>query len=81
MYSWKKIFALILDRKRAFVTAQLLALLAVLASVPTPLLMPLLVDEVLLQKPGRLVHAIDAILGGGSPLFYTVVVLVVTLLL
>ncbi len=81
MYSWKKIFALILKQKRAFFTAQLLALLAVLASVPTPLLMPLLVDEVLLQKPGRLVHMIDAIFGAGSPLFYTLVVLIVTLLL
>ena len=81
MYSWKKIFALILKQKRAFFTAQLLALLAVLASVPTPLLMPILVDEVLLHKPGFLVHTIDAIFGASSPLFYTLIVLLVSLLL
>ncbi len=61
--------------------AQILALLAVVASVPTPLLMPLLVDEVLLQKPGVLVHSIDALFGKSSPLFYTLVILMVTLLL
>ncbi len=55
-YSWKKIFNEILkERKRLFV-AQFLALLATLAATPTPLLMPLLVDEVLLGKGGAWVE-------------------------
>ncbi len=81
MISYKEIFKEILKRKKLFFTAQLLALLAVLASVPTPLLMPLLVDEVLLGKEGKLIAFINSLFGEGSPLFYTLVVLVITLLL
>ncbi len=81
MYSWRRIYEEILAHKKLFFTAQVLALLAVLASVPTPLLMPLLVDEVLLHKPGKLLAFIHALFGQGSPLFYTLVVLAMTLLL
>ncbi len=81
MYDWKKIYALIVAHKKELVLVQILALLAVLVSIPTPLLMPLLVDEVLLHKPGRLLAIIDALFGKGSPLFYTLVVLAATLLL
>ncbi len=79
--SWRDIFEEIKAHKGLFWSAQVLALLAVLASVPTPLLMPLLVDEVLLKKPGELIAFIDALFGEGSPLFYTLVVLALTLLL
>ncbi len=81
MYDWKKIYALVLAHKKEFFLVQLLALFAVAVSVPTPLLMPLLVDEVLLHKPGKLLAIIDNTIGGGSAFYYTVVVLVVTLLL
>ncbi|BCD62050.1 ATP-binding cassette, subfamily C, bacterial [Nitratiruptor sp. YY08-26] len=81
MYSWKKIFKSVLAHKKLFITAQILALLAVLASVPAPLLMPLLVDEVLLHKPGKLLAFIQELFGNGSPFFYTLIVLAMTLLL
>lgn len=51
--SWRLIRQLALQHKRKIILANLLAVLATLASVPIPLLLPLLVDEVLLQQPGR----------------------------
>lgn len=80
-YSWQKIFELLKrDRKRFFI-AQVLALLATIVSVPTPLLMPVLVDEVLLKKPGFVVHTIDAYFGKGSAFYYTSIVLMAVIFL
>lgn len=45
----------VLTHKRQLVFANTFAILSVLASIPVPLLMPLLVDEVLLHKPGALI--------------------------
>ncbi len=81
MIDFKEIASLVLRQKKLFFAGQLLALMAVVVSVPTPLLMPLLVDEVLLHKPGRLLQFIDHTLGSGSPLYYIGVVLFVTLFL
>ncbi len=81
MISWRDIYQSILSYKKAFILAQFMALAGVMASVPTPLLMPLLVDEVLLHKPGRLIETINLLFGQGSALFYTMVVLFMTLFL
>ncbi len=72
---------MVIAHRRAFILVQLLALLATIVSIPTPLLMPLLVDEVLLHKPGRLIETIQALFGNGTPFFYTMVVLAITLFL
>ncbi|MBY4676988.1 ABC transporter ATP-binding protein/permease [Marinobacterium sp. CAU 1594] len=48
-----------LEHKRELVLANIIALLATLASVPLPLLMPLLVDEVLLDQPGVVVATLN----------------------
>ncbi|WP_026957688.1 ABC transporter ATP-binding protein [Aliagarivorans taiwanensis] len=61
-YSWQKIRQLIFSNKRPLLLAQVIAIFATLASVPTPLLMPLLVDEVLLEQPGPALAALDKIL-------------------
>ena len=58
-YTWDYVRKLALQHKRHLVKAHIIALLAALISVPVPLLMPLLVDEVLLDKPGRLVAAMN----------------------
>lgn len=50
--SWREIRRLALQHKRALWTANGVAVLATLCSVPIPLLLPLLVDEVLLGHPG-----------------------------
>ena len=48
--------------KSKLVFANLIAILATLISVPIPLLMPLMVDEVLLNQPASGVAAMDALL-------------------
>ena len=60
-YDWRYILGVALEHKRDLINAHMIAILAVIASVPIPLLMPLLVDEVLLDKPGTLVNLINSL--------------------
>jgi len=60
MLTWRDIFRDLGSHRRTLLLANVVALLAVLASVPVPLLLPLLVDEVLLDRPGRMVATIGA---------------------
>ena len=59
-YDWRYILGVALEHKKDLISAHTVAIFAVLTSVPIPLLMPLLVDEVLLDQPGTLVYAIDS---------------------
>lgn len=54
-YSWAYIRDIAKQHKRTLIIAHVIAIFAALLSVPVPLLMPLLVDEVLLDKPAVLV--------------------------
>lgn len=58
-YNWHKIFDIALHHKRELILAHVIALLGTLASVPAPLLMPLLVDEVLLDQPATIVNTVN----------------------
>lgn len=60
-YSWDYVRQLALQHKPLLVKAHIIALMAALVSVPVPLLMPLLVDEVLLQKPGNMVAVMNQV--------------------
>lgn len=82
-YTFKYIIQLALTHRRALITANLVALLAVIASVPIPLLIPLLVDEVLLNQPGKVVAFFDWLIPGSthSPVFYIGAILIVTVVL
>lgn len=82
-YRWNTLYHIALEHKKALVYAHCLALLATIASVPVPLLMPLLVDEVLLKKPSTLVHTINLItpVEYQLPVLYIGVVLFASLLL
>ena len=82
-FSWKYIRAVALEHRRELLIANLVALLATLASVPIPMLMPLLVDEVLLEKPGFLTAATHLVVpeSWASPFLYIVAVLIVSVLL
>jgi len=87
-YDWRVIVHLALRHKRRLWLAQLIALLAALAAVPVPLLIPTLVDEVLLHHPGPVTAFIDLWLPDGwlpppwrGPVWYIVVVLLVSVLL
>ncbi len=59
-YTWKTISRYVLAHKRPLIFANIVAILASLLIVPIPLLMPLLVDEVLLNKPGKLLTFLNS---------------------
>ncbi|MCP4596648.1 ABC transporter ATP-binding protein [Neptuniibacter sp.] len=89
-YSWKYIFRVALEHRNELIKANLIAFVAALASVPLPLFMPLLVDEVLLEAPGKVVETLNPlfpeswqgpVLYISAILFITVVLRVVALLL
>ncbi len=83
VWGWRTILDLALRHRRELVVANLVAIAAVLASIPIPLLMPLLVDEVLLHKPGVVVGAIDRLFPPAwhGPVLYIGFTLIVVLLL
>ena len=60
-YTWRDILHLALAHRTRLSRAHLVAIVASVLSVPVPLLMPLLVDEVLLHHPGRLVALLDRV--------------------
>ena len=60
MLTWRGIADELKSHRRRLLLANFTALLAVAAAVPVPLLLPLMVDEVLLHHPGRMVAAIGA---------------------
>lgn len=82
-YDWKYVISIALEHRRALIVANIVAVFAVLASVPMPLLFPLLVDEVLLEKPGRLVAVMDGIFPADwqGPVLYILCILLVTVVL
>jgi len=82
MYSFKTFFTEAKKYKKELIIANILALFAVIVSTPTPLIMPVLVDEVLLKKPGIVVHTIDAFLGAPSkPFVYVGIMLILVIAL
>jgi ATP-binding cassette subfamily C protein len=60
-YSWQSIIAIVKQHKKSLMRANFIALIAAAISVPVPLLMPLLVDEVLLDKPGKIIELLSMI--------------------
>lgn len=58
-YSWERIIEIAKQHKREIVLAHIIAIIATLLSVPIPLLMPLLVDEILLDQPSTLVNTVN----------------------
>jgi len=82
-YNWHYILNVAREHKRALIIANIIALLAVIATVPIPLLMPLLVDEVLLNQPAQLVaftNFFTPLQWHGSTL-YIIAILIITVLL
>ncbi|WP_427977318.1 ABC transporter ATP-binding protein [Agarivorans sp.] len=61
-FTWATIRQQVFQYKKPLVYAHLIAILATLVSVPIPLLMPLLVDEVLLKQPGQAVSLMQSLL-------------------
>lgn len=82
-YTFEYIVKLALQHRRTLIAANIIVIFAVLASVPIPLLIPLLVDEVLLDKPGKVVGIFNWISSTSEhgPVFYIVGILLLTVLL
>ncbi|BAW80370.1 ABC transporter ATP-binding protein [Candidatus Nitrosoglobus terrae] len=74
---------MVLQHRRKLLQAQIIAVLTALLSVPVPLLMPLLVDEVLLKQPGVIVSAANTVfpLQWQGPTLYILSIMVLVLLL
>jgi len=70
-YTWDTIYKIALEHKKALIYSHIIAILATIVSVPVPLLMPMLVDEVLLNKPGLATGFINrfSLKHGISPFF------------
>jgi len=77
----KTIYTLILEKKPALIYGQIITLLAILVSVPIPLMLPMMVDEILLDKPAHFVDAINFFLDGTTAFYYIAIVTVVVILL
>ena len=82
-YSWNTIYRIALEHKKELIYSHFIAILATIASVPVPLLMPLLVDEVLLNKPGVAIGIINRMFPTQwhLPIVYIAVVLLASLVL
>lgn len=83
LYDWQYILRIAAEHRREITLANIIALLATIASVPVPLLLPLLVDEVLLHQPGVVVNTINQFTPSAwhIPALYITVILALTLIL
>jgi len=82
-YSWTGIFAIVKEHRKTLIFANLIAVLAVVISVPVPLLMPLLVDEVLLDKPGKITELLSMVFPQAwlTPISIIVIIMLLSMLL
>ena len=82
-YDWRYLMDGILRHRRQLVIAHVIAVFAAATAIPMPLLMPLMVDEVLLDKPGPIVGALQAVFPASlhGPVAYILTIMVVTMLL
>ncbi|CAH9064655.1 Putative multidrug export ATP-binding/permease protein [Pseudoalteromonas holothuriae] len=60
--TWQGIKQQVLAHKKPLVVAHIIAFFAALVSVPIPLMMPLLVDEVLLAQPGPAIGFLNSLI-------------------
>jgi len=79
--TFKFILQTVLEKKKALIIGQIITVLAIIISIPIPLLLPMLVDEVLLDKPSSILNSINAILGGGDAFYYIAIVTVSVIIL
>ncbi|PSJ47819.1 ABC transporter ATP-binding protein [Zobellella endophytica] len=80
---WPDLLRMMQRHRRLLLYAHLFALIGTLLAVPVPLLMPLLVDEVLLDSPGTLLAWLDRLLPAAwqTGVGYILSILAITLLL
>ena len=74
---------MMLEHRAELIKANIIAIMGTLVSVPVPLLIPLLVDEVLLDSPGSALAVIDSIFPEAwhGPILYILAILFLTLIM
>ena len=82
-YSWGEIVARALEHRPELIKANIIAIFGALLSVPIPLLIPMLVDEVLLNRPGSAIEFMNRVFPPSwhGPVFYILAILMLTLLM
>lgn len=82
-YTWQRIYDLVVEHKPELIKANIIAFFAMLATVPLPLLLPILVDEVLLDKPGAIVGFLQSLVSSDwyGPVYYIVAITIFTIIL
>ncbi|MBU0654659.1 MAG: ABC transporter ATP-binding protein/permease [Gammaproteobacteria bacterium] len=82
-YTWRELFQQVLSHRKELLVANGVAVLAALISVPIPLLIPLLVDEVLLHKPAAMVAFMDSLFPANwhGPVLYISAITLLTVFL
>lgn len=81
--NWNWLFRQAKTYKSRLIVANIIAIVATLISVPIPLLMPLMVDEVLLNKPSTGVELLNSMLPSAwqGPIGYILLVLVMVIVM
>ena len=77
----KYIWNLLLKKRKKLILGQVITILAILISVPIPLMLPALVDEVLLNKPNFFLNNIDSLFGSGNAFYYIAIVTIAVIFL
>jgi len=77
----KYIWNLLLKKKKLLIVGQIITIIAILISVPIPLMLPALVDEILLESPSFFLENINNFFGVQNPFKYILIVTLVVLLL
>ncbi|MEJ2321851.1 MAG: ABC transporter ATP-binding protein [Gammaproteobacteria bacterium] len=82
-YRWNQFMAMVLSHRRELIIANVIAVLGALTAVPVPLLIPMLVDEVLLQQPGNAVDFMNRLFPESwhGPFLYIAAITLLTLVL
>jgi len=81
MITIKSILREINKHKKILILANIISIISILLSIPVPLLIPKLIDEVVLGKEGWITSTIDQYITINSPEYYILVVLIVTIFL
>ena len=83
LISWALVLQIARNHKKMLIQANIIALIAAMLSAPVPMLMPLLVDEVLLNKPGFMVQTMNQLFAATwhEPVVYIVTIMLVTMIL
>ncbi|SKB37752.1 ABC transporter ATP-binding protein [Malaciobacter marinus] len=79
--TFKYIWQLLLQKRKQLIFGQLITVIAILISIPIPLMLPALVDEVLLNKPNFFVNNINDFFGSGNAFYYIAIVTIIVILL